>query len=93
MTEPILKLTGIIFKGDTPGVLIGTIKELRGITVQGETEDEVYRDLVEGTRQMLEYKHGEALALLRQQVNQEYAADTEIGFSLRREFVETPIEE
>lgn len=93
MTEPILKLTGIIFKGDTPGVLIGTIKELRGITVQGESEDEVYRDLVEGTRQMLEYKHGEALELLRQQVNQEYAADTEIDFSLRREFVEAPIEE
>lgn len=92
MSEPTLKLTGVIFRGDTPGVYIGCIKEISGIVVQGESEDAVYRELVEGTRHMLEYKHGEALNLLRQQVNEEYADDQEIDFSLRREIVEAPVE-
>jgi len=90
MSEPVLKLTGLIFKGDSPGVFVGCIKEMRGVVVQGNSEDAVYRDLVEGARFLVEFKHGEALELLRQQVDAEYATDQEIEFSLGRELVDAP---
>jgi predicted RNase H-like HicB family nuclease len=60
---------------------------MRGVVVQGKSEDEVYRDLVEGAKFLMEFKHEEALQLLRQQINAEYATDEEIGFSLKREVV------
>lgn len=91
MTEPTLKLTGLIYKGDTPGVFIGCIKEMRGVVVQGNSEDAVYRDLVEGAKFLVEFKHEEALSLLREQINAEYATDEEIGFSLKREVVREAI--
>lgn len=91
MTEPTLKLTGLIYKGDTPGVFIGCIKEMRGVVVQGNSEDSVYRDLVEGAKFLMEFKHEEALQLLREQINAEYATDEEIEFSLKREVVREAI--
>jgi predicted RNase H-like HicB family nuclease len=93
MTEPTLKLTGLIYKGDTPGVFIGCIKEMLGVVVQGNSEDAVYRDLVEGAKFLMEFKHEEALNLLRQQINTEYATDEEIGFSLKREVIREAIAE
>lgn len=92
MNEPVLRLTAIIFPGDSPKTFIGAIKEISGIVVQGDSEDEVYRELMEGTRHMLEYKHGEALELLRRQINEEYEPSEQIGFALRRERVEAPVE-
>ena len=85
MSEPVLKLTGLIYKGDSPGIFVGCIKEMRGVVVQGNSEDAVYRDLVEGAKFLMEFKHEEALHLLRQQIDEEYATDEEISFSLRRE--------
>jgi len=93
MTEPILKLTGLIFKGDTPGVLVGCIKEMRGVVVQGNSEDAVYRDLVEGAKFLVEFKHEEALNLLRAQIDAEYNTDEQIDFSLKRQVIEAPIAE
>ncbi|SMB92980.1 hypothetical protein SAMN00120144_3335 [Hymenobacter roseosalivarius DSM 11622] len=87
MSEPVLKLTGLIYKGDSPGVFVGCIKEMRGVVVQGNSEDAVYRDLVEGAKFLVEFKHEEALQLLREQINAEYVTDEEIDFSLSREVI------
>lgn len=93
MSEPILQLTGLIYKGDSPGVFVGCIKEMRGVVVQGASEDAVYRDLVEGAKFLVEFKHEEALQLLRQQINAEYATDDEIEFSVNRQVVRESIAE
>ncbi len=91
MTEPVLKLTGLIYKGDSPGVFVGCIKEMRGVVVQGNSEDAVYRDLMEGAKFLVEFKHGEAMQLLREQINADYATDEEIEFSLSREVIREAI--
>ena len=70
MAAQVLKLTGVINCGDSPGVYVGHIKEISGIVAQGNTHDEVYEDLVKITGSMLEYKRDEALALLKEQTNQ-----------------------
>jgi len=93
MSEPVLQLTGLIYKGDSPGVFVGCIKEMRGVVIQGKSEDAVYRDLMEGAKFLMEFKHGEALELLCQQINAEYATDEEIGFSLSREVIREAIAE
>lgn len=93
MIEPVLKLTGLIYKGDSPGVFVGCIKEMHGVVVQGNSEDAVYRDLVEGAKFLVEFKHEEALRLLREQINAEYATDEEIDFSLSRVVIREAIAE
>ena len=68
MQAQVLKLTGIIKRGDSPGVFVGAIKEISGIIAQGHSVDEVYANLIEGTRGMLEFKRAEALELLAEQL-------------------------
>ncbi len=90
MAEQILKLTGIIRRGDSPDVFIGCIKEISGIIAQGNSVDEVYEDLKEGTRGMLEYKRKEALELLKQQTHNPERVETNanLDFALEKELVE-----
>ncbi|RZJ93193.1 MAG: hypothetical protein EOO60_05425 [Hymenobacter sp.] len=69
MSTQVLQLTGIIKQGDSPGVFVGAIKEISGIVSQGDSVDEVYENLLEITRTMLEYKRPQALALLAAQTH------------------------
>lgn len=87
MSAQVLKLTGIIKPGDSPGVFIGCIKEISGIIAQGNSVDEVYADLIEGTRGMLEYKRKEALELLSEQTHNTKAIKTNasLDFHLDKE--------
>jgi predicted RNase H-like HicB family nuclease len=90
MSAQVLQLTGIIRKGDSPGVFVGCIKEISGIIAQGNSVDDVYDDLLEGTRGMLEYKRKEALALLKEQTHSATNIETNanLDFALERELVE-----
>ena len=87
MQPQVLKLTGIIKPGDSPGVFVGAIKEISGIIAQGHSVDEVYANLIEGTRGMLEFKRREALDLLAEQLHgaEGLPANASLEFSLDRE--------
>jgi predicted RNase H-like HicB family nuclease len=64
----VLKLTGVITPAVTSNLYVGWIKELKGIVVQGENEDDTFDKLKSATKVMLEYRDNEARELLSEQL-------------------------
>lgn len=68
MQHQILKLTGVVIPGVNPGIFVGWIKEIDGITVQGSTAEDTLSRLKAATKVMLGYKDKEARQLLAKQL-------------------------
>ncbi|SNR92689.1 type II toxin-antitoxin system HicB family antitoxin [Hymenobacter mucosus] len=90
MSTQVLKLTGLIQPGASPGVYVGRIQEIGGIFAQGNTEEEAYQNLLETTAHMIEvYKRPQALALLTSQTHNPaldaLPAEEKLEFTLERE--------